>query len=160
MDGAADGLQHLLADGWIGRQHFRDGGQRAVAVEQQGEELLAQDLLELNQRQAAVLGTNQAKFVECTLIHPRPGRADINQAADCRFASATLGDPGFELGDALLDKFDSFRFQTGARARILVLAPQSDQRLQQRRTVDRQEDFLHAAVAQIAICLLYTSRCV
>ena len=117
------------------------------------EELLAQHLLELRQRQAVVFGAYMAQHCKGPLVHPRSRHADVDQAANGRLAQATLGKACLEFGDALLDEGDPLRFDAGMPARGFIRGAHSDECLQHRRAVETEEDLLHGVIAQIAIAV-------
>jgi len=86
-----DGFKQPGAHRLVGWQHLWDGGEGGILIEQQAEILFAHDTLEFVERNAAVLGANLQQFVEGAFVHSWSGHADVDQAANCRFARAACG---------------------------------------------------------------------
>src|SRR5262245_60077467 len=138
----------------VARQHRGDRLNREIFVEQEHEELVANQLLEGHQREpAAVLVANAAKQGEPSLVGGAVGHPNIEESANCRLSRTSFIDARPEICDAARNGSDmrGVGARSTPRARVAGLEP--DQGLQKRRPIDRVEQLLGGPVVKLATAL-------
>ena len=148
LNSLKDGTAHLR-----GRHQLGQGRQRTLTIEFHQEDLFLEDLAEPVQGDLLalpVLPADPAQHLEAPLVDRTPALADMDHDADQRFQAAALLDPRLDL------------FDPRPHQRLVGLVPdllwtrlgtrpvQSDERLQDRRSIGVHEDCLGCGVAHVA----------
>jgi hypothetical protein len=153
LHGAADGFQGFCAPGRIGRQHLRNGGERRLLVEQQAEELLAQVCLNSTSDMPLFSARIFRSSLKARSSTPSPARPMYTRLRIVASRTPPSAMRAFSSAIRLLDEGDALRVCFGPLARGSSEAGHSDQGLQQRGAVGRQEDLLHGLVAHVAVAV-------